>query len=37
MKLMYKKRLLEKLKGMTDVREHEHKIKYPLHEVVFIS
>ena len=37
MKLMYKKRLLEKLKGMTDVREHEHKIKYPLHEVVFMT
>ncbi len=37
MKLMYKKRLLEKLKGMTDVREHSHKIVYPLHEVVFMT
>jgi len=37
MKLKYKKQLLEKLKGMTDVRKHSHKIEYPLHEVVFMT
>ena len=37
MKLKYKKQLLEKLKGLTDVREHSHKIEYPLHEVVFMT
>ena len=30
MNLEYKKKLLEKLKGMTDIREHCHKIVYPL-------
>ena len=37
MKLKYKKQLIEKLKGMTDVREHQHKIQYPLHEIVFMT
>jgi len=37
MKLHYKKKLLEKLKGMTDVREHQYKILYPLHETVFMT
>ena len=37
MKLMYKKKLLVKLKGMTDFRKHSHKIVYPLHEVVFMT
>ena len=37
MKLKYKKKLLEELKGMTDIRKHSHKIIYPLHEVVFMT
>ena len=37
MKLKYKKQLLEKLKGMTDIRKHSHKIIFPLHEVVFMT
>lgn len=37
MKLMFKKRLVEKLKGLTDYRIHRHKIKFPLHEVVFMT
>ena len=37
MKLKYKKQLLEKLKGLTDARKHEHKIIFPLHEVVFMT
>ena len=37
MKLNHKKHLLEKLKGMTDIRKHSYKIVYPLHEVVFMT
>jgi len=37
MKLKYKKQLLEKLKGLTDARKHEHKIIFPLYEVVFMT
>ena len=37
MKLKYKKQLLDKLKGMTDIRKHSYKIVYPLHEVVFMT
>jgi len=37
MKLKYKKQLIEKLKGMTDVRKHQHKIQYLLHEIVFMT
>jgi predicted transposase YbfD/YdcC len=37
MKLKHKKQLLEKLKGMTDIRKHSYKIVYPLHEVVFMT
>jgi len=37
MKLMYKKRLLEKLKSLTDFRKHSHKVIYPLDEIVFMT
>ena len=37
MKLKYKKQLVEKLKGMSDIRKHKHKIQYPLHEIVFMT
>ncbi len=37
MKLKYKKLLLEKLKGMTDICKYSHKIVYPLHEIVFMT
>ena len=31
MNLEYKKKLLEKLRGMTDIRKHSHKIKLFIH------
>ena len=37
MKLKNKKKLLEKLRGMTDFRKHSHKIVFPLNEVVFMT
>jgi len=37
MKIKKKAELLEQLKTLTDFRKDEHKIKYPLHEVIFMA
>ena len=37
MKIEKKIELLNQLKNLTDFRKDEHKIEYPLHEVIFMS
>ena len=37
MKMKKKIELLEQVKTLTDFRKDEHKIKYPLHEIIFMS
>jgi hypothetical protein len=37
MKIDKKRELLKQLKTLTDFRKDEHKIEYPLHEVIFMS